>query len=420
MTVMTQFGETLADRVERVLRKRQLGPLSVAELIKDLGPDEDASATTLAAEHQLVQALREDELRRTARGKRPRFGITDGESVRLRPPGNPAEAAVEQWNERVKQDLLEQLRECDPIVFEHIVAQLLIAIGYEEVRVTKRSNDGGIDVHAILSARGVTRVPTVLQVKRWRKPVGRPEVQRLRGSLKSTQQGVIVTTSHFAGPAIEDAARQDGNPVHLIDGRMLADLMAEHGFGVQTSRVAFFSLDEQLLTGGLHAAPTTKDDDRLPPASRQGAQKFFLAQLPGGRSADYLATLASMAHLAEQQPGLGEYIELFQKQFPSITRVDEARRRMRVLLSLGLAEIESDHVTLTFLGRRFLDDRDPRLLGDAFLSRIAGAVEVRDLVSDIGGESARRQRVREDPPAGLSSTQAALVLRWLTQLGLVE
>jgi hypothetical protein len=340
--------------------------------------------------------------------------------VRLRPPGNPAEAAVEQWNERVKQDLLEQLRECDPIVFEHIVAQLLIAIGYEEVRVTKRSNDGGIDVHAILSARGVTRVPTALQVKRWRKPVGRPEVQRLRGSLKSTQQGVIVTTSHFAGPAIKDAARQDGNPVHLIDGRMLADLMAEHGFGVQTSRVAFFSLDEHLLTGGLHAAPSATDDDQVSPATRQGGQKFFLAQLPGGRSADYLSTLATMARLAEAQPGLDDYIALFQKQFPSITRADEARRRMRVLLSLGLAEIESDHVTLTFKGRRFLDDRDPRLLGDAFLSRIAGAVEVRNLVSDVVGESARRQLVREDPPVGLSSTQAALVLRWLTQLGLVK
>ncbi|MCK8431904.1 restriction endonuclease [Streptomyces sp. D2-8] len=420
MTDVAQSGETLADRVERVLRKRQLGPLSVTELIKELAPDEDASATTLAAEHQLVQALREDELRRTARGKRPRFGITDGESVRLRPPGNPAEAAVEQWNEKVKQDLLEQLRECDPIVFEHIVAQLLIAIGYEEVRVTKRSNDGGIDVHAILSARGVTRVPTALQVKRWRKPVGRPEVQRLRGSLKSTQQGVIVTTSHFAGPAIKDAARQDGNPVHLIDGRMLADLMAEHGFGVQTSRVAFFSLDEQLLTGGLHATPSATDDDQVSPAARQGGQKFFLAQLPGGRSADYLSTLAAMARLAEAQPSLDDYIALFQKQFPSITRADEARRRMRVLLSLGLAEIESDHVTLTFKGRRFLDDRDPRLLGDAFLSRIAGAVEVRDLVSDVVGESARRQLVREDPPAGLSSTQAALVLRWLTQLGLVK
>ncbi|MGY0486709.1 restriction endonuclease [Streptomyces sp. WG-D5] len=420
MTDLGQAGETLADRVERVLRKRQLGPLSVTDLIKELAPDEDASASTLAAEHQLVQALREDELRRTARGKRPRFGITDGESVRLRPPGNPAEAAVEQWNEKVKQDLLEQLRECDPIVFEHIVAQLLIAIGYEEVRVTKRSNDGGIDVHAILSARGVTRVPTALQVKRWRKAVGRPEVQRLRGSLKSTQQGVIVTTSHFAGPAIEDAARQDGNPVHLIDGRMLADLMAEHGFGVQTSRVAFFSLDEQLLTGGLHATPSVTDDDQIAPAARQGGQKFFLAQLPGGRSADYLSTLATMARLAEAQPGLDDYITLFQQQFPSITRSDEARRRMRVLLSLGLAEIESDHVTLTFRGRRFLDDGDPRLLGDAFLSRIAGAVEVRDLVSGVVSESDRRRLVRDDPPAGLSSTQAALVLRWLTQLGLVK
>ncbi|KUL23287.1 restriction endonuclease [Streptomyces regalis] len=420
MAEPAQFSETLADRVEHVLRKRQLGPLSVKELITALGPERDTSATTLAAEHQLVQALREDELRRAARGKRPRFGITDGESVRLRPPGNPAEAAVEEWNERVKLDLLEQLRECDPIVFEHIVAQLLIAIGYEEVRVTKRSNDGGVDVHAILSARGVTRVPTALQVKRWRKPVGRPEVQQLRGSLKSTQQGVIVTTSGFSRPALEDAARQDGSPVHLIDGQMLADLMVEHGLGVQTARVAFFSLDEQRLTGGSPAATATAttEGDQVSSGVRQGSQMYFLAQLPGGRNADYLSTLAIMAQLAEEQPTLDEYIEAFQQHFPGISRADEARRRMRVLLSLGLAEVESSHVTLTFLGRRFVDDRDPRLLREAFLARIAGAAEVRALVVDLADDRARRQRVLDDPPAGLSSTQATLVLRWLTQLGL--
>lgn len=71
MAEPARFIETLADRVEHVLRKRQLGPLSVKELITELGPETDTSATTLAAEHQLVQALREDELRRAARGKRP-------------------------------------------------------------------------------------------------------------------------------------------------------------------------------------------------------------------------------------------------------------------------------------------------------------------------------------------------------------
>ncbi|MFE6530139.1 restriction endonuclease [Streptomyces rochei] len=420
MSNVSYHSHTLADRVEEVLLRRQKGPLSVSELLKELTLEADGSATTLAAEHQLIQALREDDLRRAARGNRPRFVIIAGESVRLRAPGNDAEAAVERWNTKVKQGLLEQLRECDPIVFEHIVAQLLIAIGYEEMQVTKRSNDGGVDVHAIFSARGVTRVSTAIQVKRWRKPVGRPEVQRLRGSLKSTQQGVIVTTSHFAKPAIEDAAREDGNPVHLIDGNLLADLMAEHGLGVQTSRIAFFSLDEQRLSGGLPAAANATESEQVTLAMASGNQKYFLAQLPGGRSADYLSTLVVMAQIAEQQPSLDEYITLFQQRFPSITRADEARRRMRVLLSLGLAEIESDHVTLTVLGRHFLDNRDVRLLGEAFLTRIAGALEVQNLVKGIPDERQRRKRVADDPPAGLSSTQATLVLRWLTQLGIVH
>lgn len=420
MNDLSLHNNTLPDRVEKVLLGRQRGPVSVEELLRELPLVADRSATTLAAEHQLVEALRQDDARRAARGSRPRFVIIAGESVRLRAPGNDAETAVEEWNAKVKQELLKQLTKSDPNVFEDIVARLFMAMGYEEVQVTRRSNDGGIDVHAIFSARGVTRVPTALQVKRWSRAVGRPQVQQLRGSLKSTQQGVIVTTSRFTDEAKKDAAREDGNPVHVIDGALLVDLMVEHGLGVQTSQVSFFSLDEQSLTDGLPSASNTAASGSVQSVTSTGARKYFLAQLPGGRSADYLSTLLVMAQLAEQQPSLDDYIALFQKQFPSITRADEARRRMRVLLSLGLAEIESDHVTLTVLGRRFLDTRDARLLGDSFLARIAGAVEVQQLVSDLPDADVRRRRVKADPPAGLSSTQAALVLRWLTQLGLVQ
>jgi restriction endonuclease Mrr len=412
-------GESLADRVEVVLLKHDRGPMHVTGLIRELGLESDPSAMLLAPQLQLVRALLEDERRRTARGNRPRFVVEDSESVRLRARANPAEQAVEEWNEKVKLDLLEQLRACEPYLFEQIVGELIRAMGYEDVRVTNRSKDGGIDILAIYSAGGVARVSTALQVKRWRKPVGRPEVQALRGSLGSTQQGVIVTTSQFSEPAVVDARRQDGNAVHLIDGGELVDLMVEHGLGVSTSRVVQFSLNEQFFTGSPDSAPATTAAQLASPVISQTGRRYFLAQLPSGRSADYLATVAAMAQLAEQQPSLDEYIVLFQRQFPSITRVDEARRRMRVLLSLGLVDIESDHVALTFLGRRFLDEREPHLLGEAFLARIAGASEIQAMVRGLTSEKMRKRAVEAAPPAGLSATQANLVLRWLTQLGLV-
>ncbi len=99
-------GESLADRVEVVLLKHNRGPMHVTGLIRELGLESDPSAMLLAPQLQLVRALLEDERRRTARGNRPRFVVEDSESVRLRARANPAEQAVEEWNEKVKLDLL--------------------------------------------------------------------------------------------------------------------------------------------------------------------------------------------------------------------------------------------------------------------------------------------------------------------------
>ncbi|MFJ9775566.1 restriction endonuclease [Kitasatospora sp. NPDC101157] len=416
--MQTQTG-SLADSVERILKRHHRGPLSTGDLHEMLSREGDTLPELLVAEEQLLDALREDDRQRSARGYRERFVVTDGRSVRLRAPATPAEDAVEAWNKKVKGDLLVQLKQCDPILFEQIVARLLTAIGYTGVQVTKRSNDGGIDIHAILSAGGVTNVPTALQVKRWGdKSVGRREVQQLRGALKSRQQGVLVTTSRFAATAIKDAAREDANPVHLIDGDVLVDLMVEHGLGVQTSRLAFFSLDEGLLAGSTSASSTDLAAPATAAPVRDGA-KYLLAKLPELGDADYLTVIAEMLALAEGQPTLDEYVNLFQERFERITREDEARRRMRSLVSLGLVVIENDHVILTFLGRRVLTEHSLSLMQETFMARIAGAEEIASLHGRIPEQGRLQKELDASPPAGLSSTQAQLVLRWLKRLELV-
>lgn len=51
--------------------------------------------------------------------------------------------AVKRYNEQQKEILREQLSTMNPYKFEHLVAQLLEAMGYEEVEVTKASGDKG-------------------------------------------------------------------------------------------------------------------------------------------------------------------------------------------------------------------------------------------------------------------------------------
>ena len=125
-----------------------------------------------------------------------------------------------------------------------------------------------------------------------------------------------------------------------------------------------------------------------------------------------------MATLAEGAPTIEGYLDLFQTRFPSITLREEARRRMRNLTSLGLAEVLDGRVVLTTTGKLILDERSLSAVQDAFMRRIAGAAEIRELAVSTPLPTLRAE-VRNHPPSGLSPTQGSLVLRWLEQLELV-
>lgn len=59
-----------------------------------------------------------------------------------------------------------------------------------------------------------------------------PDVQRVRGSLGTHDQGLIITTSDFSPDACREAERADAVPVGLMNGEQLVLLLAEHEVGV--------------------------------------------------------------------------------------------------------------------------------------------------------------------------------------------
>lgn len=145
--------------------------------------------------------------------------------------------------------------------------------------------------------------------------------------------------------------------------------------------------------------------------------KYALEKLPEGRSGNYLHTMVEMTRLAQDTPDIEAFLDAFQERFPTITLRDVARRRMKNLLSLGLADFTRDRVSLTPLGQQLIAEPRIELLQDCLLARIAGAAEIRELAAK-STPAALRSQLREAPPAGLSATQAILVLRWLEQLEL--
>lgn len=115
----------------------------------------------------------------------------------------------------------------EPRQFEHFLHDLLLQSGFQQVEVTKYSQDGGIDVNARPGQRSwpISHLLIQLQAKRWLHTVGRKEVAELRGSLQPHAAGCIVTTSHYSRAALTEATAPGKVPISLIDGYELASLV---------------------------------------------------------------------------------------------------------------------------------------------------------------------------------------------------
>lgn len=133
----------------------------------------------------------------------------------------------------------------EPVQFEHFVKELLDAMDYEDVRVTKLSGDKGVDVIARVQF-GITEITEVVQVKRTEGTINRPKVDELRGALPYHKaiRGTIISLGTFAKGAQEGALFPGAAPITLIDGKHLLDLCIKHEVGVKRRPVEIYEIDE--------------------------------------------------------------------------------------------------------------------------------------------------------------------------------
>lgn len=183
-----------------------------------------------------------------ARGAIPRFtlhgkgmvGLTKWEQHGLL-------SDFEQHNKKVREKFLSSLLALNPYEFEKLIAeQLLPALGFETVEITKQSNDGGIDVRGTMTVGETIKVKMAVQVKRWKpsNKVQAPIVQQIRGSLGAHEQGLIITTSDFSPGARAEATKPDRNNISLMNGDELAAALMEHEIGIKKTMLTLFELDD--------------------------------------------------------------------------------------------------------------------------------------------------------------------------------
>jgi len=159
-------------------------------------------------------------------------------------------ALVRKQENMVRESLLELLLDMDPYAFEHLIKRLLEEMDYQNVQVTARSGDGGVDVVADIEL-GITSVREVVQVKKHRRPIQRKDLDALRGSLYrfNAVRGTIVTTARFAKGTKEAAFATGVAPITLIDGDKLIDMLIEHGIGVRKRTIEMLEVDPSAFAG---------------------------------------------------------------------------------------------------------------------------------------------------------------------------
>jgi restriction system protein len=166
-------------------------------------------------------------------------------------PEEQIEIAFVALQSALRTHLLQRIFQTTPGLFEELIIDLLVKMGYGGSRPDAatqlgKSGDGGVDGVINEDRLGLDRVYVQAKLYAEGNVVGRPAVQSFVGSLvgMGATKGVFVTTSKFSAEAVE-FARHLTQRIILIDGRRLTELMIEHGVGVRLNRaIEFKKLDE--------------------------------------------------------------------------------------------------------------------------------------------------------------------------------
>ncbi len=134
--------------------------------------------------------------------------------------------------------LIETMKKIEPDQFERLCQRLLRELGFVNVEVTGRTNDGGIDGKGIIKLGGVLSYHVVFQAKRYQGSVSSSTIRDFRGAMSGrADKGLVLTTGSFTREAKKEATRDGATPIDLIDGNEFAERLKELNLGVSVEMV---------------------------------------------------------------------------------------------------------------------------------------------------------------------------------------
>ena len=156
--------------------------------------------------------------------------------------GNEVPDEVKPWRTKLYNILIT----INPYSFERLCQRLLRECGFDDVQVTPKSKDGGIDGTGKLKVNGMVSINIAFQCKRYQGAVGAPEIRDFRGSLKANiEKAIFITTGSFTKKAKDEAADHGKTQIDLIDGEEFMSKLAEYGIGLK--EVKDYDIDENFF-----------------------------------------------------------------------------------------------------------------------------------------------------------------------------
>jgi restriction system protein len=137
----------------------------------------------------------------------------------------------------IQEELVRILRSTTDKGFEELCARLLRHIGFENLKVTGRTGDHGIDGEGVLLINRFVRMRVMFQCKRYAGPVQVKEIRDFRGAIQGrAERGIFLTTGTFTRSAREEASRENATGIELVDIDRLLELLIEENLGVRETK----------------------------------------------------------------------------------------------------------------------------------------------------------------------------------------
>jgi len=274
-----------AEVVFEWLAQRQSGA-PISELSDALFKKSLLSEALVRDHASLVQALLEDNRRRTEAGRKPAF-IVDGERVTLvefpAPSAMPEEARsshtglgrpmsaaqlVAEGHRAVVRALRRRVADLETAGFEQLCAHLLEKMGMRDVRVAKRSKEGPL--YLARQRRGVSDLRVAVKLTRGSREIGRADVQELRKDLAhySAQMGLVLAPGEAGRDARAEASAAGQPPVALYAGDALAEELVALRVGVTVQVVELADVDEAFFASAARGTPSHRERRERTPEER--------------------------------------------------------------------------------------------------------------------------------------------------------